>query len=81
MLWVRLVPDPFGRPWRRRGPPAVRLTAGQWLRWRINYRFPASCCGDQSYRQDILILAYGRVSAKVFHGTPTRCVDEPARLL
>jgi hypothetical protein len=80
-LRVHLVPAPFGRPTRWRRPPAVRLAAGQWVRWRINYRFPAMCCGDPTYRQDTLNLAYGRVSTTVFHGKPTRCVDELVRLL
>lgn len=79
MLRVYLVAAPFGGPSRWRRPPAVRLAAGQWLRWQINYRFE-TCCSESHYRQDILNLAYGKASATVFHGTPLRRVDERVSL-
>lgn len=60
---------------------ASRGGAGKWLRWRVNYRFPAPWHGESTYRQDVLNLAYGRVSANVFHGRPARSVDESVRLL
>lgn len=63
--WTRFVPR-----WRVR----------QWVRWQINYRFPPPCCGEPTYRQDTLNLAYGRVSSNVFHGEPARRVDELVRL-
>jgi hypothetical protein len=80
MLRVCLTVNAFGMPCRWRRPPAVRLAAGQWLRWQINYRFPGPCCGEWSYRQDTLNLAYGKVSANVFQGTPSRHLDERAYL-
>jgi hypothetical protein len=80
MLRVCLAATPFGMPRRWRRPPAVRLAAGQWLRWQINYRFPGPCCGEWSYRQDTLNIAYGKVSTNIFQGTPSRRVDERARL-
>lgn len=75
---MHLVADASGTPVRSRRPPAVRLARGQWLRWQINYRFAAFCCGDGHYRQDTLNLAYGRVSANVFQGPPSRRIDERA---
>lgn len=80
LLRVCLIATPFGMPRRWRRPPAVRLAAGQWLRWQINYRFPGPCSGEWSYRQDTLNLAYGKVSANIFQGTPTRHRDERAHL-
>jgi hypothetical protein len=81
LLRVHLVPALPGGPPRRRRPPAVRLAAGQWLRWRINYRCPPLCCGEPHYQQDVLNLAYGRVSTNVFQGTPAHQVDERVALL
>lgn len=78
LLRVLLVPE--AGPSRRRRPPAVRLAEGQWLRWRINYRILGMCCGEPSYRQDTLNLAYGKVIPTVFHGAPAHQVDERAQL-
>jgi hypothetical protein len=80
MLRIHLAATAFGMPRRWRRPPAVRLAAGQWLRWQINYRFPGLCRGEWTYRQDTLNLAYGKVSANIFQGTPARHVDERAPL-
>ncbi|WP_222721450.1 hypothetical protein [Actinomadura sp. HBU206391] len=59
-LRVHAVPAPGGNPSRWRRPPTVRLAHGEWLRWRINYRFSNSCDGDWTYRQDTLNIVYGR---------------------
>jgi hypothetical protein len=80
MLRVYLIASPFGMPRRWRRPPAVRLGVGQWLRWQINYRFPGPCCGEWSYRQDTLKLAYGKVCINIFQGTPSHRRDERAYL-
>jgi hypothetical protein len=80
MLRVFLTATAFGMPDRWGRPPAVRLAAGQWLRWQINYRIPGMCCADGTYRLDTLNLAYGKVSTNVFQGTPSRHVDERAYL-
>lgn len=79
LLRVHLVADPSAQAPRRRAP-AVRLAAGQWLRWRINYRFVPMCCGEPHYQQDVLNLAFGRVSANVFQTTPAHQVDERVAL-
>jgi hypothetical protein len=80
LLRVHLVASPSGGPMRWRRPPAVRLAAGQWLRWQINYRFTPMCCGEPHFQQDVLNLAFGRVSANVFQSTPARRVDERVAL-
>jgi hypothetical protein len=80
LLRVFLTTTAFGMPHRWRRPPAVRLAAGQWLRWQINYRLPGMCCSDGTYQQDTLNLAYGKVSTNVFQGTPSRRRDERAYL-
>lgn len=80
MLRVFLTATGFGIPNRWRRPPAVRLAAGQWLRWQINYRLAGPCCGEGTYQQDTLNLAYGKVSANVFQGTPSHHRDERAHL-
>jgi hypothetical protein len=80
MLRVYLTAYPFGTPCRWRRPPAVRLEVGQWLRWQINYRIPGPCCGEGSYRQDTLNLAYGKVCTNIFQGTPSHRRDERAHL-
>ncbi|MFF0017687.1 hypothetical protein [Streptomyces sp. NPDC005374] len=64
-------------PRRNRRPPAVRLAPGQWLQWRINYRFIGTEGGPWSYRLDTYNISYGLASPEVFLGTPpTRTVDE-----
>lgn len=78
MLRVELVVTPFGMPRRRRRPPAIRLSQGEWVRWQVNYRFPYE--DGWSYRLDTLNLAYGPVLSDVFTGTPTLHVDERASL-
>ncbi|MEV6523662.1 hypothetical protein AB0M43_17055 [Longispora sp. NPDC051575] len=86
-LWIRekdgLLSIGFGttqgvprREWR---PGRVLLARGEWLRWRINYRF-SHCCGGWSYQADTLNLAHGPVPADTFLGEPTRLVDERAHL-
>ena len=77
-LRVELVIKPFGMPRRWRRPSAVRLSPGEWVRWRVNYRFPDE--DSWSYRLDTLNLAYGPVPSDVFIGTPTLSVDERASL-
>lgn len=79
VLRVHLIDDKWGMPHRRRHP-AVRIASGEWIRWQINYRFVYFCSGDWSYRLDTLNLAYGEHDTNVFLGTPTRFVDERARL-
>ncbi|MCX2181213.1 hypothetical protein KV205_11820 [Streptomyces sp. SKN60] len=66
-----------GLPPRRRRPPAVRLEPGQWVRWRLNYRF-SSAAGvrDWSYWLDTFNVAYGPVAPDVFLGEPPLLVDE-----
>jgi hypothetical protein len=66
-----------GVPPRRRRPPAVRLTPGQWVRWQLNYRY-SSLAGmqDWSYWLDTFNIAYGPVDPDVFLGQPTCFVDE-----
>ncbi|GAA2104592.1 hypothetical protein [Actinomadura alba] len=80
LLRVHPVPAADGNPSRWRRPPAVRLAHGQWLRWRINYRFTDSCDGDWTYRQDTLNIVHGRPRPDLFLGTPAHEVDELARL-
>ncbi|MDI3421622.1 hypothetical protein [Streptomyces luteolus] len=71
------VPPLFGLPPRRRRPPAVRLLPGQWVRWRLNYRF-SSAAGirDWSYWLDTFNIAYGPVESEIFLSEPTVYVDE-----
>jgi len=71
----------FALPPRRRRPPAVRLAAGQWVRWQLNYRF-SSAAGTQdwSYWLDTFNIAYGPVDLDVFLGTPTYLIDEQGPL-
>jgi hypothetical protein len=75
-LAVRVEPAPRSWPHRDWRPAPVRLRAGEWLRWQINYRFGSTCeCGAQwRYRLETLNLAYGPVAG--FTGTPTRSVTE-----
>ncbi|WP_222426759.1 hypothetical protein [Amycolatopsis rhizosphaerae] len=80
LLRVQPTITPFGLPRRLRRPPARRLARGEWLRWRINYRFTGSCGGEWTYRLDTLNIAYGPIRADLFLGTPTHQVDELASL-
>ena len=66
-----------GLPPRRRRPPALRLAPGQWVRWRLNYRF-SSAAGmqDWSYWLDTFNIAYGPVAEDMFLARPTFLVDE-----
>ena len=78
-LHVRLVPGAYGMPRRDSRPPAVRLAAGEWLRWQVNVRMH----GDESgwwYRHDIYGVARAPYAPDVFLGTPDRYVDELAYL-
>ncbi|MEV7422249.1 hypothetical protein [Streptomyces sp. NPDC091212] len=67
----------FALPPRPRRPPAVRLAAGQWVRWQLNYRF-SSATGVRgwSYWLDTFNIAYGPAGADVFLSPPTVLVDE-----
>lgn len=70
--------DPLhGVPPRRRRPPAVRLAPGEWLRWRLNYRF-SSALGIRgwTYWLDTFNIAYGPAGREVFLGEPPRVIDE-----
>ncbi|MGW1735915.1 hypothetical protein [Streptomyces sp. NPDC001999] len=71
----------FALPPRPRRPPAVRLGPGQWVRWRLNYRF-SSALGIRgwSYWLDTFNIAYGPVNSDVFLSTPTVSVDEQGPL-
>ncbi|MGW4561721.1 hypothetical protein ACWEN3_04685 [Streptomyces sp. NPDC004561] len=67
----------FGLPPRPRRPPAVRLRPGQWVRWRLNYRFSSAAgMADWSYWLDTFNVAYGPVDREVFLAEPTVLVDE-----
>lgn len=68
----------YGLPPRRRRPPGVRLDPGQWLRWRLNYRFHSP--GGWSYRLDTLNLAYRHGDGPAFQDPPAHDVDERAGL-
>ncbi|WP_410580193.1 hypothetical protein [Amycolatopsis sp. lyj-108] len=80
LLRIRICPSGFGKPYRRRRPPAVELAPGEWLRWRINYRFVGSSGGQWYYCQATLNLANGPVTPEIFLGTPDRIIDELAHL-
>ncbi|MEU5068901.1 hypothetical protein ACFVJM_39385 [Streptomyces virginiae] len=62
-------------------PPAARISAGQWLRWQVNYRLIASYGGQWHYRLDTFNVAYGTVTPETFLGTPTRTIDEQGFVL
>ena len=82
-LRVQVNDAPYGRLRRHRRPPAVRIGAGEWVRWQINQRFTACCpCGDEwRYQLMTINVAYGVVSdPNLFLGMPTRVVDERALL-
>jgi hypothetical protein len=78
-LLVRLEPGAYGMPRRDCRPPAVRLAAGEWLRWQVNARLHGDVSGWW-YRHDIYGVARAPYDAGVFLGTPTRDVDELAYL-
>ncbi|WP_370968516.1 hypothetical protein [Amycolatopsis sp. cg9] len=67
----------FGLPPRERRPPAVKLAPGEWVRWRLNYRF-SSAAGrqDWSYWLDTFNVGFGELPADAFLGEPTHSVDE-----
>ncbi|MFC8914427.1 hypothetical protein ACFT5C_01535, partial [Streptomyces sp. NPDC057116] len=67
----------LARPPGPRRPPAVRLAAGEWLRWQLNYRF-SSALGIRgwTYWLDTFNVAYGPVRPGVFLGEPSRLMDE-----
>ncbi|MEU6486075.1 hypothetical protein [Streptomyces sp. NPDC046887] len=67
----------YGLPPRPRRPPAVRLAAGQWVRWQLNYRF-SSALGIRgwSYWLDTFNIACGPAHPELFLGEPTVAVDE-----
>ncbi|MEU7934995.1 hypothetical protein [Micromonospora echinofusca] len=77
---VELIPTAWGMPRRHRRPPAVRLARGQWVRWRINYRFTSHCTGDWLYRLDTLNIAHGPVPVEIFLTEPPQTIDELAYL-
>lgn len=75
------IPALFGIPPRPRRPPAAGLEPGQWIRWRLNYRF-SSLAGmnDWSYHLHTLNLAYGTIEPDAFLDSPTFLVDERGSL-
>ena len=77
-LRVVVVVTPFGLPRRWRRPPAVWLERGQWVRWQVNHRFSGN--REWRYRLDTLNLLYGPGAVDAFTGSPSRTVDERARL-
>lgn len=77
-LRVHLEPGAWGMPRRHGRPPAVRLAAGESLRWQINVRMHSDA--GWWYRHDIYGVARAPYAADVFLGTPTRDVDELAYL-
>lgn len=69
-----------GLPQRKRRPPAVWLAHGEWIQWQVNYRFSGYSI-EWIYRLDTWNIAYGEAKPDTFTtGTPTRYVDERARL-
>ncbi|MFF0219692.1 hypothetical protein [Streptomyces vinaceus] len=62
-------------------PPAARISAGQWLRWQVNYRLIASYGGQWHYRLDTFNVAYGTVTPEMLLGMPTRRIDEQGFVL
>jgi hypothetical protein len=70
----------FAMPRRKRRPPAVRLSPGQWLQWQINHRFVGRCDGAWSYQLETFNVLYGSAPPDVFLGAPTRHVDERGAL-
>jgi hypothetical protein len=54
----------------------VRLTAGDRLRWQINYRDSGLSGGKWIYSLDTLNLACGRSDPDVFLRPPTHHVQE-----
>jgi hypothetical protein len=77
---VRLDQELSGEPRRPHRPQPVPLAPGEWLCWRINWRF--AWTGGWSYRADTihLRLAARWESGLFLDGEPTRTVDELARL-
>jgi len=62
---------------RRSGrPPAVRVRAGERLRWRYNDRLIGGCDGHWWYRLDTYHVTVGRVDVGTFLAAPTRAVDD-----
>ncbi|WP_089909987.1 hypothetical protein [Lentzea albida] len=81
VLAVQLQDTMIATPRRQHRPSPVRLARGEWLRWQINHRWARPRDGGWNYLLVTLNLAYGPVGdAKLFLGTPTRYVDERARL-
>jgi hypothetical protein len=80
LLRVEVIVNSFGMPRRRRRPPAVRLSCGEWLRWQVNYRFAGTHDAEWTYGLETLNVAYGPARANVFLGTPTREIRELAPL-
>ncbi|SDY38910.1 hypothetical protein SAMN05421504_105395 [Amycolatopsis xylanica] len=80
LLHVQLLASALGQPFRRYRPPPVRLAKGEWLRWRINYRFVGFCDGSWSYRLDTLNVVAAATAGDLFLGKPTHLIDERVRL-
>ncbi|WP_063798897.1 hypothetical protein [Nocardia sp. NRRL S-836] len=73
--------DKHYAPRRRRRPTAVRIRAGEWVRWQINHRYAGCACGSQwRYSLVTVNVAYGVRDVGVFLGEPTKLVDERAWL-
>ena len=81
-LRVLVHDDARGMPRRGRRPTALRITAGEWVRWQINQRFIAcACTGRWSYQLLTVNVAYGEIGdSRLFLGVPDRFVDERASL-
>ncbi|WP_430781006.1 hypothetical protein [Actinoplanes sp. G11-F43] len=77
LLHVKLTPAQGGNPARWYERPAVTLTPGRWMRWRINYRFNGRWSNDGYYRLDTLHLTY---RGGAFTGPPAHDLDDRADL-
>jgi hypothetical protein len=77
-LRVAIAAAARAQPLHRARPPAVRLEAGRWLRWQVNYRlsWPMSRGGRWAYRLETINVAYGPWAETVFLGTPDVLVDQ-----
>ncbi|WP_344844774.1 hypothetical protein [Kribbella ginsengisoli] len=56
--------------------PAVRIEAGEWLRWQLNYRLVHYNSGEWIYQLDTFNIGYATTDPRVFLGTPPRVIDE-----
>lgn len=80
LIRVELTLPPAALPPRPNRARAVRLAPGEWVRWRLNYRFHSHWGALWSYQLDTLNLFHGTPPANVFLGEPTYEVKELASL-